>query len=56
MISMVPVIAVPVVVGAPVVITVVPIRPIVSIWIVTVSGSIRIVAIAIARITDPNSH
>jgi hypothetical protein len=55
MIPMVAVVVVPVVVGAPVVIiTVVPIRPVVSVWIIAVSIR-RIVTIPIARITEPNS-
>jgi hypothetical protein len=55
MIPMVAVVAVPIVVRAPVVIAVVSMRPIVSIWIITVSIR-RIVTIPIARITDPDSH
>ena len=54
MIPMVAVVAVPVVVGAPVVITVVPIRLVVSVWIRAVSIR-RKVTIPIARITEPNS-
>jgi hypothetical protein len=56
MIPMVPVVTVPAVVRAPVVITIVPIRPIISVWVVTIAVSIRVIAIPIARITDPNSY
>ena len=54
MVPMVAVIAVPVVVRAPVVIAVVPIRSVVSVRIIAVSIR-RIVTIPIARITNSNS-